>query len=115
MKENWRIWDNDKQYGDLFYKRAIGELPEMESSKALAKLASTFICENDKILDVGCGAGHYLRSLDKHIDVNFSYVGIDQTEYYIEKAKRRKDRSRGQVFILDSFMRFGKNKDPVLF
>jgi len=36
MKENWRIWDKDKEYGDLFFKRAIGELPEMESSKALA-------------------------------------------------------------------------------
>ncbi|MBU2494636.1 MAG: methyltransferase domain-containing protein [Bacteroidetes bacterium] len=87
MKENWRVWDKDKEYGDLFYKRAIGELPEMESSKSLAKKVNEIIQENDRILDVGCGAGHYLRSLDKIIKTNFSYTGIDQTAYYIERAK----------------------------
>jgi len=87
MKNNWRVWDKDKEYGDLFYKRATGELPEMESSKVLAKTVSGIICKNDKILDVGCGGGHYLRSLDKIIKSDFSYKGIDQTEYYIKRAK----------------------------
>ncbi|OGV13386.1 MAG: hypothetical protein A2237_00015 [Stygiobacter sp. RIFOXYA2_FULL_38_8] len=87
MKESWRIWDKDKEYGDLFYRRAIGELPEMESSKALAKKVNEIITENDRILDVGCGGGHYLRSLDKKIKSSFSYTGIDQTEYYIKRAK----------------------------
>lgn len=87
MSNNWRVWDKDKEYGDLFFKRAVGELPEMESSKAIAKIISNIIVANDKILDVGCGGGHYLRSLDKQNEVNFSYEGIDQTEYYIVKAK----------------------------
>ena len=87
MKESWRIWDKDKDYGDLFFRRAIGELPEMESSKALAKKVNEIITENDRILDVGCGGGHYLRSLDKKIKSSFSYIGIDQTEYYIKRAK----------------------------
>ncbi len=87
MKENWRIWDKDKEYGDLFFKRAIGELPEMESSKALAHIVAKYVNKNDKILDIGCGGGHYLRSLDKILNKDFRYEGIDQTEYYIERAR----------------------------
>lgn len=91
MSNNWRVWDSEKEYGDLFYKRAIGELPEMESSKAIAKIISKLVKDNDLIIDVGCGAGHYLRSLDKKINFNFNYWGIDQTEYYIERAKEAFD------------------------
>ena len=86
MTENWRIWDKDTEYGDLFYKRAIGELPEMESSKALAKVVKGLITEDDLIVDVGCGSGHYLRSLDSVISNRFKYYGFDQTADYIKKA-----------------------------
>lgn len=88
MIENWRIWDEEKEYGDLFFKRAIGELPEMESSKALAKVVKQLIHEDDLIVDVGCGGGHYLRSLDKALDKNFNYKGVDQTAYYVGNAQK---------------------------
>lgn len=84
-------WDNDKAYGDLFYKRAIGELPEMESSKSVAQLIKGIIKPKDSIVDVGCGAGHYLTSLRRAIDVPFGYWGIDSTLYYIEQANRAFD------------------------
>jgi ubiquinone/menaquinone biosynthesis C-methylase UbiE len=84
---NWKVWDDEKSYGELFYKRAIGELPEMESSKALAKILLPHTNDNDFIADIGCGGGHYLRSLDNQINHNFNYIGIDQTEHYISKAK----------------------------
>jgi hypothetical protein len=29
-----RVWDREIDYGQLLYRRAIGELPEMESAKA---------------------------------------------------------------------------------
>ena len=87
MKESWKIWDGDKKYGDLFFNRAIGELSEMESSKAVAKHVAKLVRKNDMILDVGCGGGHYLVSLDKKMKVPFSYLGIDATKYYIELAK----------------------------
>ena len=74
------------KYGDLFFKRAIEELPEMESSKAAAKIVSNYISENDKILDVGCGSGHYLVSISKVVNEIFSYEGIDKREYNILKA-----------------------------
>ena len=82
----WKVWDKEQAYGDLFFKRATGELPEMESSKALAKIIQSYLEDGDKIGDIGCGGGHYLRSLDKRATKKFHYVGIDQTAYYIEKA-----------------------------
>jgi ubiquinone/menaquinone biosynthesis C-methylase UbiE len=41
-----------------------------------------------KVLDVGCGAGHYLITLRKELDKNIDYTGIDITEYYIKLAKK---------------------------
>ena len=82
----WKVWDKEQTYGDLFFKRATGELPEMESSKALAKVIEPYLEEGDKIGDIGCGGGHYLRSLDNKVTKKFHYVGVDQTAYYIQKA-----------------------------
>jgi len=86
MEDDWKVWDKDKWYGDLFAKRATGELPEMESSKAVAKIISNIVKSNNTIIDVGCGAGHYLRSLVEQLKVDFNYWGIDRTEYYIKKG-----------------------------
>lgn len=85
--EKWRVWDSEIEYGQLLYKRATGELPEMESSKATARYVKTFISPGDRILDVGCGAGHYLRSLRREIDMPFDYTGVDATAHYIELAR----------------------------
>lgn len=86
--ENWRLWNHYKKYGDLLYKRAIGELEEMESSKALCQIIDRLYQPGMRVADVGCGAGHYLRSLRERIDVNIDYTGIDATEYYIELARK---------------------------
>lgn len=85
--EAWRIWDREVEYGNLLFKRAVGELPEMESSIAAAKILNNFISHNDRILDVGCGAGHYLRSLRRYLQKPFSYTGTDATAVYINLAK----------------------------
>jgi ubiquinone/menaquinone biosynthesis C-methylase UbiE len=82
------IWDKEKDYGELFYKRATGELPEMESSKAVAEIVKNCIKPKDLILDIGCGVGHYLTSLKRTIDVPFSYHGVDCTKHYIDLARR---------------------------
>ncbi|KNY28616.1 class I SAM-dependent methyltransferase [Pseudobacteroides cellulosolvens] len=88
MQTNWKVWDSNKEYGDCFYRRAIGELPEMESSKRMAKEIKKVIKPNESILDVGCGAGHYYKSLIREIGHKFCYRGIDSTEYYINLAKK---------------------------
>lgn len=85
---NKTIWDWDKSYGDYFYKRAIGETDEMFSSVALTEQIKNIYKTEMKVLDVGCGAGHYLRSLRSRLDENISYLGIDITTYYIELAKK---------------------------
>ena len=87
-KDVWRVWDDRKDYGDTLAKRASGELPEMESSKAMAKLLKPLVRPGDHILDVGCGVGHYLRSLLREIEVPFSYTGADATRDYIHHARK---------------------------
>lgn len=87
-KDKWRVWDEDKQYGELFYRRAAGKMPEMESSRAAAKHVAKLAKDNYMILDVGCGASHYLVSLDNILRVPFSYHGIDATSYYIQLAQK---------------------------
>jgi SAM-dependent methyltransferase len=88
-KDKKFIWGaHNDYYGNLFIKRATGQLPEMESSKALAKIVAKYIKNNDNILDAGCGAGHYLRSLDKLIKKNFIYTGLDATAKHIDIAKK---------------------------
>lgn len=87
--EAWRdSWRNRADYADAFYRHAVGELPEMESSKAAATLLSDQIRPGDSVLDVGCGGGHYLRSLRRLIQTPFSYVGVDATEGFLDAARR---------------------------
>ncbi len=86
MSTDWKAWDD--KYGEVLYRRAIGELPEMESSKVIAKKIKYYYKDNDKILDVGCGAGHYLKSLKRIICQNINYTGVDINEEYIALAKK---------------------------
>ncbi|MCF6154432.1 MAG: class I SAM-dependent methyltransferase [Candidatus Brocadia sp.] len=88
MNNNWRVWNKAKEYGNVFFARAIGNLPEMESSKSAARAISSIAKENYLIMDIGCGAGHYLVSLDNTLKIPFKYYGIDATPYYIEMAKK---------------------------
>jgi len=87
--EDGKGWGGDAKeaYASVFGQRARGELPEMESSKALAKIVSGIAQDGDRILDVGCGAGHYLLSLRKAISHDFSYMGVDATDQYIQLAR----------------------------
>lgn len=81
-------WQKRDDYAQTMYRRAVGDLPEMESSKAEAMLLADAIRDGDTVLDVGCGAGHYLRSLRQHIQRPFHYTGVDVTPLFIETAQR---------------------------
>ncbi|MCH7776081.1 MAG: class I SAM-dependent methyltransferase [Gemmatimonadetes bacterium] len=93
-------WVKRKDYAETFYKRASGALPEMESSKAVANLLAGSMRANDSILDVGCGAGHYLRSMLQRIKVPFKYTGVDATSDFIDAAHRAWKDQPGAVFRL---------------
>lgn len=85
--EDWGAFKTE-EYARILYKRAIGELPEMECSKATAKILATWVKDADSILDVGCGVGHYLRSLKTHLTCSFFYTGIDNSRFYVELAQK---------------------------
>lgn len=87
MDNKQEIWDEAKKYGEIFYQRATGQLPEMESSKAVMKILRDIINDNDTLVDMGCGGGHYLLSIAKNINKNFDYIGLDRTANYLELAK----------------------------
>lgn len=76
----------NESYAEVLFKRATGALPEMETSKALAKLLKSRVKESDIVCDVGCGAGHFLRSFLREWDVPFSYMGIEYTPLFLHKA-----------------------------
>ncbi len=84
----WRVWDNELTYGDTLYRRAIGELPEMESSKKMAKEVAMVFTPGNSVCDIGCGAGHYLRSLERVLPVGFLYRGVDATANYVALAQK---------------------------
>lgn len=85
-KNNWRIWETDSSVESTLYKRATGELPEMESTKQLVELVKEIYEPGMKVLDVGCGPGHYYRGL-RRIDDTIDYTGLDATKPYINFAK----------------------------
>ncbi len=85
---NYKLWDQVPHYGDTLYKRATGELDEMESSKSLSRFLKNYYQKGDSVVDIGCGAGHYLRSLRTHLDSDINYTGADATEYYVHLARK---------------------------
>jgi len=87
-EDKWRIWGQKKEYGETFFKRATGTLEEMECAKALCKVLSAFYEPGMKLVDVGCGVGHYLRSLKERLDQDIDYIGVDATENFIKLAKK---------------------------
>ena len=85
--DTWRIWNRDHSVEQRTYKRATGELPEMECTKQLVELISDIYSPGMTVLDVGCAAGHYYNGL-RRIDSAIQYRGIDATSAYIEFARR---------------------------
>jgi ubiquinone/menaquinone biosynthesis C-methylase UbiE len=80
-------YTSNKNNAQVYYNRAIGKSPEMEVSKALAKIVKKITKKNYRILDVGCACGHYYKSLKREIKNNFYYTGIDPYKIFLDKAK----------------------------
>ena len=85
MKTKKKIWDKYHLLMERSYLRARGRLPEMESAIQLRSIIN-HLDANETVMDVGCAAGNYLRSIRK-MNKYCKYYGIDQTSKYITFAK----------------------------
>ena len=101
-KNSWRIWEKDPSVEASLFRRATGELPEMESTKQLVELVKEVYEPGMKILDVGCGPGHYYRSF-RQIDESIVYIGLDATKLYIDYAKNIFKGSNAKFIVSDIF------------
>ena len=82
-----KFWAACESLCSSFEKRAKGELPEMESSKSVARLVNKLAGGRQlSLLDAGCGTGHYYVSLQRKAP-QVAYTGCDVTASYIEKAQ----------------------------
>lgn len=90
-KDRYGLCLDEYEYNSTFRKvykgRASGKYPEMESSKAEAKILKKIIKKGDSILDVGCACGHYYRSFKREIKKTFYYTGIDPYKILLDGAK----------------------------
>lgn len=77
--------DKDQMMADI--RKYADKKQEMD--KFLERLIEPFIKDkNLKILDAGCGIGHVLNLLNK-ISPQSEFLGTDQTDFFIEEAKKR--------------------------
>lgn len=84
---------------DLHFARAIGDQPEMECSKEAARIVAELPVSSRRVIaDVGCGSGHYLRSLNRVLEPPFAYVGIEYHDLFIERAQRAWAGKAGSTF-----------------
>ncbi len=83
----WQVWHNNRSYGDLMKRRALGEEPEMESAKQLMRLVGDIYRPGMTLLDIGCSTGHFIHSL-RQLDNNLSYCGLDITLPYLSLAQQ---------------------------
>jgi 2-polyprenyl-3-methyl-5-hydroxy-6-metoxy-1,4-benzoquinol methylase len=95
--DTWRIWDRDHSVEQRAYRRATGELPEMECTKQLVELVASIYSPGMTVLDVGCAAGHYYNGL-RRVDSSIRYCGVDATSAYIEFARRHFNSSPHATF-----------------
>ena len=92
-RESWKRPDVARQMELL----TTGELQREDAIapyRAFLGAVETLIQEHDlpepaRLLDFGCGVGHYSELLERHFPGRFEYTGCDFSEAMIETARRR--------------------------
>lgn len=100
--------DSDKEFVISSMRKYIDEKQEID--KFLEKLISPFLKTNSlKILDACCGIGHLPYFLSD-INPEIEFLGIDQTEYLIDEAKKICNNKKNVQFEAVDVFDFVKNK-----
>ena len=83
---NWNYWTERSYYHNELRDRAKGIKREMEAAKQISQVIFDKAKSYNSILDVGCGTGHFILSLEKRLKKEFKYQGVDITEQHITDA-----------------------------
>ena len=91
--------DKDKEFHIGSMKKYVYE--KQEQDKFLEKLITPLIKKKSlKILDACCGIGHILYYISK-ISPSSTFLGVDQTPYLIEEAKKLCNKIKNVSFEID--------------
>jgi ubiquinone/menaquinone biosynthesis C-methylase UbiE len=100
--------EKDKEFVIASMKKYVNEKQEID--KFLEKLISPFLnTKSLKILDACCGIGHISYFLSK-INPNNEFLGIDQTDYLINEAKKLCKNEKNIEFKTIDVFDFTKNR-----
>ena len=110
-------YTNNYNNAKVYYNRAVGKSPEMEVSKAMAKIIKKYIKKDERVLDVGCATGHFYRSLKREIKESFYYTGCDPYKIFLDfaikawKNDKKASFKKGNIYNLP----FKKNSFDICF
>jgi len=81
--ERHSVWEHSRALRELYARRARGVEPEMTCAAQAAELLEPMVTPGDSLLDVGCGAGHFVHSLQSR-GIDVQYFGIDASRTFVD-------------------------------
>ncbi|MDR1312959.1 MAG: class I SAM-dependent methyltransferase [Deltaproteobacteria bacterium] len=81
------IWEHSEGLRRLLKRRALDQEPEMDCAAQAAEiLGSLGLAPGSRLLDLGCGAGHFLHSLRRR-GIELDYAGLDSSPAAVNAGK----------------------------
>jgi SAM-dependent methyltransferase len=89
LNPSLNIWEASEGLLSLVYDRGLNKAPEMDCAAQGAELLAPFIAgkTRPKLIDVGCGGGHFYHSLAKR-GLLVDYYGLDSSPKIVAQARR---------------------------
>jgi SAM-dependent methyltransferase len=81
------IWEHSQGLRELCERRALDLAPEMDSARQAAEIIKGLnLAKGTRLLDAGCGAGHFIHSLIRR-GIDLEYYGLDYSPSFIRIGK----------------------------